>query len=79
MHQYKEVFDGHLETLRGQLRLEVDTSIKPVQEPVRQVLLAIQEILIKELVYMAKTGVIKKVDEPYRMDISMGDSEKTKW
>ena len=60
MHQYKEVFDGDLEALPGQLHLEVDTSIKPVPEPVRRVLLAIQETLMKELAYMEKTGVIKK-------------------
>ena len=65
MHQYKEVFNGDLEILPSQLRLEVDTSIKPVKEPVRRVPLAIQEtLIIKELAYMKKTGVIKKVDEP---------------
>ena len=64
MHQYKEVLDGDLGTLSGQLHLEIDTSIEPVQEPVRRVPLAIQETLIKELANMEKTGVIKKVDEP---------------
>ena len=57
MNQYKKVFDGDLGNLLRQLHQEVDTSVKLVQEPV-------QETLIKELVYMAKSGVIKKVDEP---------------
>ena len=41
LYQYNEVFDNKLGTLPGQIHLEVDQSITPVQEPVRRVPVAI--------------------------------------
>ena len=64
LYQYNEVFDNKLGTLPGQIHLEVDQSITPVQEPVRRVPVAVRETLIKEIGDMEKDGVFKKVDEP---------------
>ena len=64
LYQYNEVFDNKLGTLPGQIHLEVDQSITPMQEPVRRVPVAVKETLIKEIEDMEKDGVIKKVDEP---------------
>ena len=64
LYQYNEVFDNKLGTLPGQIHLEVDQSITPMQEPGRRVPVAVKETLIKEIEDMEKDGVIKKVDEP---------------
>ena len=64
LHQYSEVFDGDLGTLPGQMHLEVNHSITPVQESVRRVLVVVKETLTKELANMEKTGAVKKADKP---------------
>ena len=64
MHQYKEVLDGDLGTLPGQLHLEVNTSIKPVQDPRKTGPVGNTGDIDQGVSLHGKTGMIKKADEP---------------
>ena len=61
--QYKDVFDG-LGNLGTPLRLEVDETVKPVQQPLRRVLEALRTPLKEYLDDLEARGVIEKVERP---------------
>ena len=63
LSQYKEVFSGE-GTLEGELHLEIDKNVQPVQLPTRRVPIALKEPLKKELDRLSNTGVIQRVDTP---------------
>ena len=60
MSQYKDVFTGE-GRLDGQLPLEIDKNIQPVQLPTRRVPIALRELLKQELDRLSNIGVIRKV------------------
>jgi hypothetical protein len=62
--RYADVFDGQLGTLAGELHLDIDNSVRPVQLPVRRVPVAVKDQLLDELERLEKKGVIERVDEP---------------
>lgn len=64
LSKYVDVFDGQLGHLPGELHLDVDSSIKPVQLPVRRIPVAVRDELINEFARMEDMGVIARVDEP---------------
>ena len=61
--QYEDVFDG-LGNLGTPLRLEVDETVKPVQQPVRRVPEALRTPLKEYLDDLEARGVIEKVERP---------------
>lgn len=63
MSQYKYVFTGE-GRLDGQLPLEIDKNIQPVQLPTRRVPIALRELLKQELDRLSNIGVIRKVATP---------------
>ena len=48
----------------GQLHLEIEKNVQPVQLPTRRVPTALKELLKKELDWLPSIGVIQKVDIP---------------
>ena len=61
--QYEDVFDG-LGNLGTPLRLEVDETVKPVQQPLRRVPEALRTPLKEYLDDLESRGVIEKVERP---------------
>ena len=61
--QYEDVFDG-LGNLGTPLRLEVDETVKPVQQPLRRVPEALRTLLKEYLEDLEARGVIEKVKRP---------------
>ena len=61
--QYEDVFDG-LGNLGTPLRLEVDETVKPVQQPLRRVPEALRTPLKEYLDDLEARGVIEKVERP---------------
>ena len=61
--QYNDVFTGEGK-LEGQLHLEIDKNVQPVQLPTRRVPIALREPLKHELDRLSNIGVIQKVDTP---------------
>ena len=61
--EFSDVFAGEGK-LEGDLHLEIDPSVTPVQLPTRRVPLAVKEMLKTELSRLEKLGVIKAVDVP---------------
>ena len=61
--EFSDVFaaEGKLE---GDLHLEIDPSVTPVQLPTKRVPLAVKEMLKTEISRLEKLGVIKAVDVP---------------
>ena len=59
-----QVFNRELGCFEGELKLELDASIKPVQCSVRRVPVAMRESLKKELDRLVRLNVIMPVDEP---------------
>lgn len=60
---YKDVFSGEGK-LAGQLHLEIDKDVHPVQLPTRRVPIALKEPLKQELDRLSSIGMILKVDTP---------------
>ena len=60
---YKDVFSGEGK-LEGQLHLEIDKDVHPVQLPTRRVPIALKEPLKQELDRLSSIGMILKVDTP---------------
>lgn len=60
---YADVFTG-IGKLEGEIHLEVDASVKPVQLPPRRVPFAIKDKLKQELEEMCKNGILEPVSEP---------------
>ena len=60
LSQYKDVFSGEGK-INGQLHLEIDKNVHPVQLPTRRVPIALKEPLKKELDRLSNTGVIQKI------------------
>lgn len=63
LEEFSDVFAGEGK-LEGDLHLEIDPSVTPVQLPTRRVPLAVKEKLKTELSRLEKLGVIKAVDVP---------------
>jgi transposase InsO family protein len=63
MDKYKDVFEG-LGCLPGELHLEIDDSVPPVQHVPRKVPIAIKSQVKEKIDSMVKSGVLAKVDEP---------------
>ena len=55
---------GKLGQFQGQLHLEVDSAVRPVQLPVRKVPIAIKEKGKEELKRVTSLGVIEPVEGP---------------
>ena len=60
---YKDVFSGKGK-LDGQLHLEIDKNVHPVELPTRRVPIALKEPLKQELDRLSNIGMIQKVDTP---------------
>ena len=60
---YNDVFSGEGK-LDGQLQLEIDKNVQPVQLPTRRVPIALKEPLKQELDRLSNIGVIQKVGTP---------------
>ena len=61
--EYEDVFTGEGQ-FEKKLHLEIDTSARPVRQPLRRVPLAMKPKLKEELNRLEKIGVIKRVDTP---------------
>ena len=61
--EFADVFAGE-GTLEGELHLEIDPAVTPVQLPTRRAPLAVKEKLKTELSRLENLGVIKAVDVP---------------
>ena len=63
---FHDVFtgEGHLEK---KLHLEIDTTIEPVRQPVRRILVAMKPKLKEELAHLEKLGVVKPVVQANRL------------
>ena len=64
MERYRDVFSEEVGHLEGDLHLELDLQIAPVQLPVRRIPLALQEHLQVELQGLEERDVIARVDVP---------------
>lgn len=60
---YDDVFDG-LGCLPGELHLEIDPTVQPVQQLPRRIPIPIKSKIIKAIQQMEQKGVITKVTEP---------------
>ena len=63
VNSYSDVFKGE-EKLEGQLHLELDESVQPVQLPPRRVPLAVKDKLQSKLERLSNMEIITKVDDP---------------
>lgn len=64
--QYGDLFDGTLGLLAGDVHLETDVTINPVQMPLRRLPVAIRDQVETELNKMVTDGIIAPVTEPTR-------------
>lgn len=62
--RYADLFDGTLGLLEGDVHLETDPSIPPVQMPLRRLPVAMRDRVEKELRQMVDDGVIAPVTRP---------------
>ena len=62
--RYADLFDGSLGLLDGEVHLEVDPSVVPVQMPLRRLPVATRDRVEAELRKMAAEGIIAPVTEP---------------
>ena len=60
---YGDLFEG-LGTLAGNIHLDVDPAVTPVQMPLRRLPIPIKESVQRELQQMCKIGIIEPVTEP---------------
>ena len=60
---FRDVFEG-LGCLPGELHLQIDSTVQPVQHAPRKVPIALREPLKKKIDAMVKNGVLCKVEEP---------------
>ena len=63
MDRYSDVFEG-LGCLPGELHLEIDSSVSPVQHVPRKIPIAIKSEVKDKIDNMVECGVLTKVDEP---------------
>ena len=63
MSQYKDAFTGECK-LDGQLHLEIDQNVQPVQLTTRRVPIVFRERLKQELDRLSDISLIRKVDSP---------------
>lgn len=63
MSQYKDAFTGECK-LDGQLHLEIDQNVQPVQLTTRRVPIVFREPLKQELDRLSDISLIRKVDSP---------------
>ena len=63
VNSYSDVFKGEGK-LEGQLHLELDESVQPVQLPPRRVPIAVKDKLQAELEILSNMEIIAKVDDP---------------
>jgi hypothetical protein len=61
--RYKDLFEG-LGTLAGDVHLDVDPTVKPVQMPLRRLPIPIKDKVQCELQQMCQDGIIEPVSEP---------------
>ena len=64
MAQFADLFDGSLGLLDGEIHLDIDTSLTPVQMPLRRLPVAIRERVGCELNKMEQQGIIEPVTKP---------------
>ena len=64
LRAYDEVFSGEVCRFEGQLKLEVDASVRPVQLPVRKAPVSVRPRLKAELDRLEKLKVIAPVTDP---------------
>ena len=62
--KYADLFDDHLGLLEGDVHLEVDATVKPVQLPLRRLPVAIRDRVQAELQKMVDNDVIAAVTTP---------------
>lgn len=62
--RYADLFDGKLGMMEGEVHLEVNPDIKPVQMPLRRLPVAIRDNIESELKRLVKDNVIVSVTEP---------------
>lgn len=63
MQKYSDIFQGQ-GTLAGDVHLEVDLAVPPVQMPIRRLPVALQDQVQAELAQLVQDGIIKPVTEP---------------
>lgn len=64
--QYTDLFDGTLGHLEGDVHLEVDPEVTPVQMPLRRLPVALRDRVEAELRQMVKDDIIMPVSTPTR-------------
>lgn len=62
--RYADLFDGALGHLEGDVHLEVDSTVRPVQMPLRRMPIALQGRVEAELQKMTDEGIIEPITEP---------------
>lgn len=73
--KYNDVFEG-LGCLPGELHLEVDPDIRPVQQVPRQIPIPLKHKVTEAIRSMEKNGIIKRVTEPTQWISNMVVIEK---
>jgi len=63
LNEYSDLFDG-LGEMPGQVHLDIDPSVRPVQMPLRRLPEPIKDKVRLELEHMCRDGVIEPVSEP---------------
>lgn len=61
VQQFPTVFDEQIGQLPGELHLDVDLSVQPVQLPVRRIPLAVKEELVAELKRLKSCKSLKEI------------------
>jgi hypothetical protein len=64
VQQFADLFDGHLGLLEGDVHLDVDPNIRPVQMPFRRLPVAVRDHVEAELRKMVEDGIIAPVTKP---------------
>jgi hypothetical protein len=64
VQQFADLFDGRLGLLEGDVHLDVDPNIRPVQMPLRRLPVAVRDHVEAELRKMVEDGVIAPVTKP---------------
>ena len=65
-HRYADLFDGSLGLLEGEIHLEVDRDVPPVQMPLRRIPIAMRDREETELMRLQADGVIEPVSDRHR-------------
>jgi len=62
--EYADLFDGGIGLLDGEVHLDIDTSVPPVQMPLRRLPIGVRDKVAAELQRLEECGVIAPVTEP---------------